>query len=128
MNFEFKVKPSTFFRRGLMIVFCGRLRIENIEFSSTTYRQFRSHFGTSPGTCAICWNYIEHILPKKMVYTHLLWALLFLKVYATESVLASKCDCDVKTYREKVWIVVRAIYSVRNKVVSSFSILFKNFG
>jgi hypothetical protein len=116
---RFKIKPSTFFRRGLMLVFCGHQLIQNIQFNATNYRHFRSHFGVSPGTCAICWNLIEHKLPRNLVYTHLLWALMFLKVYGTESVLSTKCNCDEKTFRSKIWIILKAIDSIKSSVVSS---------
>lgn len=52
-----------------------------------------------------------------MVYTHLLWALLFLKVYGTESVLSSKCNCDEKTFRTKVWSILKALDGVKPSVI-----------
>mmetsp|Transcript_2828 Transcript_2828/g.5293 ORF Transcript_2828/g.5293 Transcript_2828/m.5293 type:complete len:149 (-) Transcript_2828:623-1069(-) len=126
---RFKIKPSTFFQRGLTLVFCGHELIQNIELNATNYRHFRSHYGVSPGTCAVCWNLIEHTLPRNLVYTHLLWALMFLKVYGTESVLSTKCNCDEKTFRTKVWIILKAIDSMKSSVVSSYicSFLINNY-
>jgi len=122
---EYKVRPSVFFRRGMVIA--GNMEIDGVRFTSTNYFRFRAHFGTSPGVCAICWNHIESKLPRNFLYTHLLWTLLFLKVYATESVLASKCQCDEKTFRTKVWVVLKAIDSIKIFVVSSCIFLFMLF-
>mmetsp|Transcript_13384 Transcript_13384/g.25123 ORF Transcript_13384/g.25123 Transcript_13384/m.25123 type:complete len:294 (+) Transcript_13384:69-950(+) len=113
---SFLIQPSTFFLRGM--VYAGNNeKMENIQFNATNYSRFRSHYGTSPGVCAICWNQIANTLPQHMVYSHLLWALMFLKVYATESVLASKCGVDEKTYRDKVWTIVKCIASIKRRVI-----------
>jgi hypothetical protein len=118
MMHHYKVKPSVFFWRGMTIA--GNPPIEKIPLTPRNYARFRAHFGTSPGVCAVCWNMIEGRLPGNFFYTHLLWALLYLKVYATESVLASKCMCDEKTFRDKVWVVLKTIDSSKCQVVSGF--------
>ena len=43
---------------------------------------------------------------------------MFLKVYATESVLAGKIGVDEVTFRDHVWVVVRAIASCKPRLVS----------
>jgi hypothetical protein len=52
---------------------------------------------------------VEQGLPKQASPIHMLWALCFMKQYAAESVLASMCDCDEKTLRKWVWIMVEQI-------------------
>ncbi|KAI2499167.1 hypothetical protein MHU86_15319 [Fragilaria crotonensis] len=53
-------------------------------------RDFRSHFGVSPTVCFMIWEkckssfLVHNVLPR-----HLLWALMFLKIYATEDVLST---------------------------------------
>lgn len=122
---KYKVKPSTFFKRGMVIAgFCS---FDNVMYNATNYSRFRAHFGTSPGVCALCWSLIELKLPRNYLYTHLLWALLFLKVYATESVLSSKCCCDEKTFRTKVWTIIKMIDSIKHKVVSAALLYFVSF-
>jgi len=65
-------------------------------------RRFRAHYGTTPGICAFLWPRLEVFsLSPKPEYFHLLWALLFLKLYDTEEVLAGMVGgVDEKTYRK----------------------------
>lgn len=72
-------------------------------------RRFKSFFGASPQICAICWTLIKNELPANYREVHLLWALLFLKCYNTESVNHAIAGCDEKTFREKVWIIVEKL-------------------
>ena len=48
---------------------------------------------------------------------HLLWALLFLKVYATDTISAALAGCCECTFRKWVWPFVEAIGDVKNDVV-----------
>ena len=52
-------------------------------------RRFRGLFGTSPAICATVWSMLGASLPRGAAPSHLLWALLFLKNYATEHVNSS---------------------------------------
>jgi len=45
--------------------------------------------------------------------------MMFMKVYGTEAVMASKIGVDEKTYRGHAWPVVKAIASMKTKVVSA---------
>lgn len=72
-------------------------------------RRFKSFFGVSPLICAICWQNIKDNLPMDYEQVHLLWALLFLKCYNTESVNHSLAECDEKTFRKRVWLVVEEL-------------------
>lgn len=94
------------------------------EPNKKNWNRFRSHYGTSPGVCAILWNDIKPVLPGYLQFTHLLWALMFLKVYASESVLASKIGVVEDTYRDKIWPIVKAIASLKQKVVSELCFWF----
>jgi len=69
-------------------------------------RRFKSFFGVSPQICALTWNLIKYELPDDYKEVHLLWALLFLKCYNTESVNRAIVGCDEKTFRKRVWMVV----------------------
>lgn len=77
-------------------------------------------FGISPQICSLCWKHIKCELPMDCKEVHLLWALLFLKCYNTENVNHSipfHSDCDEKTFRKWVWIVIDRLAFM--KVVSS---------
>ena len=50
---------------------------------------------------------------------HLLWALMFLKLYAAECVLASIAAVNEKTYRKWAWAFVDALADLHTQVVSS---------
>ena len=66
-------------------------------------RDFHTMFGASPEVCALCWNLMT--IPAGGLYKHLLWALMLLKIYAKEKVLASLADIDRLTYRHWAWMV-----------------------
>ena len=50
---------------------------------------------------------------------HLLWALMFLKLYTAECVLASIAAVDEKSYRKWAWAFVDAVADLHTQVVSS---------
>lgn len=112
----YEIHPSIFYERGLQLA--GTTQPNANDVNKTNMRRFRANYGTSPGVCAILWNLIKPVLPRWFKFPHLLWGLIFLKVYATESVIAPKLGVDEKTYRDYVWPVVKAIASVKSKVVS----------
>ncbi|KAI2498412.1 hypothetical protein MHU86_16109 [Fragilaria crotonensis] len=80
-------------------------------------RDFRSHFGVSPTVCFMIWEkckssfLVHNVLPR-----HLLWALMFLKIYATEDVLSTIAAVSRKTYRFWTWIVLMIIAKKKNDV------------
>lgn len=65
-------------------------------------RKFRAFFGISPKLCEIIWCQIED-KPFGSKPKHLLWSMLFLKTYSTESINAAIVKADEKTYRSWVW-------------------------
>lgn len=113
------IHPKKFFGMGMSYA-GGTLKDRPTK---TNYRRFRAHYGTSPGVCALLWNLIKPVVDPGVFFSHLLWGILFLKVYGSESVLASKVGVTEKSFREKVWTVVMAIASVKNSVVSKTSML-----
>jgi hypothetical protein len=72
---------------------------------SINRRRFRANLGCSSRVCSYVWNRIvaKGILPKGFLPTHLLWTLVFLKLYCCETILAILCGCDEKTLRKWVW-------------------------
>lgn len=82
-------------------------------FSMAEERRFRALFGTTPEVCSIIWEKIGMNRPKKGTPQHLLWSLLFLKVYASEDVLSVITQSDRKTQRKWTWEFVTAISNLR---------------
>ena len=79
---------------------------------ATEERRFRAMFGTGPHLCSLLWSKVvamkmEH-MPRSARPKHLLWSLMFLKLYDPVSVLATLADADDKTFREWSWYFVEA--------------------
>ena len=89
--------------------------------STVSRREFRSFFGVSSKVCSNMWSKYNDVLPKKSIPKHLLWVLLFLKSYNTEDIAASLAGCDRKTFRNKVWPILKAITKRAKRVVSSIN-------
>lgn len=79
-------------------------------------RSFSALFGSSPSVCSRAWSLISHTLPNGSRPIHLLWSLLFLKIYANEAVNSALTGADPKTFRKWVKLVIEALASL--KVVS----------
>ena len=84
------------------------------ESSSLTFgRRYRACFGTSPKVCCFLWTLIENQIPKNATPYHLLWSLMFLKIYSTENVLASIIGVDEKTFRKYSWPIIKLISDLK---------------
>ena len=87
-------------------------RQESYRGSANRARKFRSHFGCDAHHCALLWrrlqmNSLDGL--KGWKPAHLLDALFFLKVYASEGVGSCFAKCDEKTLRKWNWTVIEAI-------------------
>ena len=63
----------------------------------------------SPNLCADVWDEIEDALPSGVVISHLLLALLFLKVYGMEDTMVAMVWATQETYKKWVRIVIEEI-------------------
>jgi hypothetical protein len=84
-------------------------------------RSFASLFGVRVSLCPIifqrCQLYMIHGLEAK----HILWGVIFMKVYATNDVACAMLTRFTrKTYRKWYWIVIQAIASKISLVLSPF--------
>lgn len=74
---------------------------------------FKSWFGCSPEICVILWEFIrvdESVCKHSRAGPiHLLWVLMFLKLYGPVRVLASICGVDEKTFLKYVWMFLDAL-------------------
>jgi len=84
---DFKLEAEIIIRRSL-------------RNSITGNRRYKAFFGISPDTCARIWFLIGRKHPEGSKPKHLLWGLMFLRLYATEYVHASIAMCDEKTFRK----------------------------
>lgn len=68
-------------------------------------RRFASHFCVSQDVTCELWVLLEEgELPGGFRPSHLLWTLLFLTLYDSESVLAGMCGCHEDTFRKWIWV------------------------
>eukprot|EP00523_Entomoneis_sp_CCMP467_P003026 CAMPEP_0168754196 /NCGR_PEP_ID=MMETSP0724-20121128/19369_1 /TAXON_ID=265536 /ORGANISM="Amphiprora sp., Strain CCMP467" /LENGTH=99 /DNA_ID=CAMNT_0008802653 /DNA_START=33 /DNA_END=329 /DNA_ORIENTATION=+ len=94
------VPPEVFARTGQDILRLSKGK-ELKDFSG----RFNSAFGTNSKRCSILWKNLvrRKYIPKETSPKHLLWSLLFMKVYADEVILSSLAQCDAKTFRKWIW-------------------------
>jgi len=119
-----EVAPTFFQAIGNRIIRRGKARPE-FKAEKIAARKFASFFGTSPFICSLLWAYLEPCsnMPLGVQPVHLLWALMFLKVYATESVHAALAGgVDEKTFRKWSWIFVHGIADLEAGVVCTWSV------
>lgn len=71
-------------------------------------RRYRSLFGTTPAICSLVWNRLAMHCghPHGSKPEHLLYALLLLKLYPTESHLRAITGRDEKTLRKWAWTYI----------------------
>ena len=83
---------------------------KNVKSRMMIVRQFRAFFGTSPANVAIAWNRLAPFIQPEYHHTaqprHLLWGLMFMKLYNSSSVLASFAGVSEKTFQEWQWQAV----------------------
>jgi hypothetical protein len=90
---------------------------------TTRSRNFVAWFHARPREVAITWNllclegHLDDLGPNSVNPDHLLWALMFMKLYTNETVLASVAGCTEKTFRKWAWFYTEAIAKLDVKVV-----------
>lgn len=88
--------------------------------------RFRAVFGTTAGVCVTLWDAIGRQRPTECRQEHLLWALMYLKAYATEQVNSVICSVDEKTFRKWCWEFVFHLSNL-NLVRPVFTFLLKSY-
>jgi hypothetical protein len=118
LNGEFRLtaRVETFAEHGRRI-----FRKHKLARKDTDERRFLATFGVAPVVCLTIWNLLIETsnLPPGSFEYHLLWGLMFLKLYCAESIHAALAGCDEKTFRKWSWAFVDAISFLKNRVVSA---------
>ena len=94
---------------------------------STEEHEFRTFFGVSVEIFLTTWNLLEkkHYLPPDGTIEHMLWALMFMRVYASESVLCALAGgIDKNTFKKWTWPFIEAIEMLQLDIVSSQRLLY----
>ena len=69
-------------------------------------RDFATFFGVTPTVCFKMWQLMRIPQCTGILPVHLLWALMFFKIYGREAVLCSLAKTSTKTYRKWIWKVI----------------------
>ena len=92
----------------------------------TEDRDFRELFGCPLSVAGEVWDMLRNkiLLPENGMPYHLLWALMFMKVYGKEKTLCILAGrIDKKTFRKWAWLFVIAMAGLESSVVSNHLIL-----
>jgi hypothetical protein len=105
-----KLDWDEFRRLGLEIVSRSEFK-KNGETTTAEDRNFRSQFGVNWHVCEHIWSLLDEFGKYKgrREPKHLLWALLFLKVYGNETTHASIVLTTRKTFRKWAWNVIEEL-------------------
>jgi hypothetical protein len=80
--------------------------------------RLKSLFGANSKVIAVIWNEIQNHIDHDIFRKHLLYGLLFMKVYSTEEVHCAIVGWpSVKTFREKAWHIVECIAELKPKFI-----------
>lgn len=120
------LQASVFLLHAQSIMSMSALHSSKLNRGSreTTLNRFRALFGVTPLTCAIIWNRLRTVIPEGGSPNHLLWALLFMKIYATEHVNRSLTGADEKTLRKWIWTFVELISNLSVVSVGFSALIF----
>ena len=128
-----KVPTKDFFAFGLSLIhrqknaYSSYARLYKIYGEPVKMRElelFKSHFGVTPFVCRCIWVLLmrHDLKPEGGTPIHLLWALLFMKLYSSAKVLASMAGCCKKTYMKWTWRFVLSIASLKSIVLSLLNV------
>src|SRR5687767_2288189 len=107
------ITVATFLTEGTVLM--GMKSKKNkLSYSAVINRRFRSYFGICPLICFRVW---EKIIGEPDIIeidgsvrpTHLLWALMSMKMYNSQEVNLTIAGVDEKTFRKYTWPIIKAI-------------------
>lgn len=98
------LSPEVFYAIG-----CQILQRSSQNQNGAQKRRFRAFFGVSPKICPIVWNALVSKVPPSCQPRFLLWALLFLKIYASEHVHSNIVGSDEEGFRKLAWRLVNIL-------------------
>ena len=88
---------------------CIVLHCDRNLSKTTINRRSAAVFGLKPKLIVLLWYNLGGLIPKIAKLHHLLWALLFLKLYEVEEARACRLQIDEETCRKWTKIFVKAI-------------------
>ncbi len=88
-----------------------------VHFTQSHLRLWNAHYGAPPIVCVALLNILRD-RGDRVKMSHLFWALLLLKTYPTENVLASKIGVTRKTARIHSWSIIYKLHALSSRLVS----------
>jgi hypothetical protein len=115
----FQIEPYAFLHLGRSI-----MKMHCKLADATEKARFHASFGTSPEVCSVLWEMLDprEEIDRYALPQHLLWALMFLKLYCSERVNRMIVGVDEDTFRKWAWLFVEAISYLEDSVVSFESV------
>ena len=108
---------NMFEEKGLLIL----RKQKGTGSNQTSDRRFRATFGTSSIVCCRIWKLLqlEKASLKNMTPNHLLWGLILLKLYSSETVHSGMTGVDEKTFRKWSYFAIKRVADLHEVVVSN---------
>ena len=105
---------NMFEEKGLLIL----RKQKGTGSNQTADRRFRETFGTSSIVCCRIWKLLqlEKASLKNMTPNHLLWGLILLKLYSSETVHAGMTGVDEKTFRKWSHFAIKRVADLHEVV------------
>jgi hypothetical protein len=100
----------------------GRAIMKRKSLSTVVFQsRFGLLFGVTPDLSSELWTLLssETTMDSYAKPKHLLWALMLMKIYATEAVLSVLAGCDEKTFRKWAWTFIEEMSNLSESVVSA---------
>lgn len=88
---------------------------------SSEDEDFRAFFGCCAGTFLTAWSMLikTDTLPVDGRLEHLLWTLMFMKLYCGQKALCALAGVDPETFRKWTWAFIESISNLESLVVSA---------
>ena len=122
------VEPDVFEELGCQIIW---RRNNKVKSRMMIIRRYRAFFGTSPENVATAWQHLAPFIEPEHQQTahpkHVLWALMFLKLYNSTDVLASFAGVSEKTFQKWQWRAIGWLADLEFYLVSLMSECQANF-
>ena len=116
-------RPQTFIDQGRIIT--GHERRLGFVQNKTEERLFIAYFGTTALVCSHVWSLIFPDIShhRRVSPTHLLWTLMFMKIYASTDVMSGIARCNPTTFQKWVWRILPALADASyQKVLTSYEL------
>ena len=77
-------------------------------------RRYTAHFGATIHLTYVLWCLLDVVNdgPVGGTIEHLLWTLMFFKIYGTNETMARACKCDPNTFRKRTWLFIDRISEI----------------